>query len=132
MKIHRIWNSKKVNKLGQKLFDQLYNHSQNIWDKLKWNSALWEMFNFSIFQLFQLFQMFQFLLVLTKFSFREEDWALHNSSMKSGGFLLDTSKFPKILSLNSFSSSWGNWYNQFITNNHASFQLWWKENLLNH
>ena len=44
-----------------------------------------------------------FLLVLTKYSFWEEDWALGYNSMKFGDFS-DISKFPKILSLRSFGN----------------------------
>ena len=44
-----------------------------------------------------------FLLVLTKFSFWEEDWALGYNSMKIWDFP-DISKFPKILSLQSFGN----------------------------
>ena len=69
----------------------------------------------------------RFLLVLTKLSFREKDEALRNNSMKFWDFP-DISLFSKVLSLKSFSNS----YSQFITNNHALFHLWWKENLLNH
>ena len=39
-----------------------------------WNSALWEKFNFYFQRVF--------LLVLTKFSFWEEDWALGHTFMK--------------------------------------------------
>ena len=51
----------------------------------------------------------EFLLVLTKLSFREEDWALGNNSMKFWD-LPDISQFPKILSLKSFGNSCDNWY----------------------
>ena len=48
-----------------------------------------------------------FLLVLTKSLFRLEDWTLGYHSTKLRHFL-DISFFPKILSLKSFSNSWGN------------------------
>ena len=60
-----------------------------------WKSALREKFNFF------------FLLLLTKFSFWQEDLALGYYSMKFEDFL-DISLFPKILSLRSFGNSWGN------------------------
>ena len=53
-----------------------------------------------------------FLLVLTKFLFLEEDWALGYNSMKIWD-LLNISQFPKILrflSLKLFCNSWGNSY----------------------
>ena len=67
------------------------------------------------------------MLVLTKFSFWEEVQALGNNSINFWDFL-NIFQFLEILSLNSFGSSWG----MFITNNHDSFHLWWKESLLNH
>ena len=72
-----------------------------------------------------------FLLALTKFWFREEDWLLGNYFIKIWDFS-DSSYFPKILSLKSFGNSWATRTYQFITNNHASFPLTWKENLLKH
>ena len=35
-------------------------------------------------------------------------------------------------SLKLFDNWWSSWYIPVITNNHASFHLWWKENLLKH
>ena len=52
-----------------------------------------------------------FLLVLTKFSFWEEDWALGYNSMKFWDFP-DISQ--KILSLKSFGNSWGNSYKLYL------------------
>ena len=72
-----------------------------------------------------------FLLVLTKFLFCEEEWALVNNSMKFWDFP-DTYWFPKIPSLTFLGNSWATHRYQFITDNHASFHLWWTENLLNH
>ena len=48
-----------------------------------------------------------FWLLLKKFSFWQEDWALVYNSSKFWDFL-DFSLFPKILSLASFSNLWGN------------------------
>ena len=70
----------------------------------------------------------RFSLVLTKFLFRE-DWALGNNS-KTFWVFPDISYFPKILS-RSVACEATRIY-QIITTNHASFHLWWKENLLNH
>ena len=36
------------------------------------------------------------------------------------------------LSHKSFGNSWDKSYSNFITDEHASFHLWWKENLLNY
>ena len=49
-----------------------------------------------------------FLLVSTKFSFWEEDWALGYNSIKFWD--LDVSQFPKIPSFRSFGNLWGNSY----------------------
>ena len=71
-----------------------------------------------------------FLLVSTKFSFWEKDWALGYNSMK---FLdLDVSWFPKILSFKSFGNSQGNSYvpRLLLVSNLNSFHLWWKDNLV--
>ena len=65
------------------------------------NSALREKFYFAFFKIF--------LLVLTQFSFWQEDLALSYHSMKFLTFIY-----------------------QFITNNYASFHLWWKEYLEKH
>ena len=50
-----------------------------------------------------------FLLILTKFSFWEEDRTLGYNSMKVSDFP-DIFSFPKILSLVLFCNSWGNLY----------------------
>ena len=51
----------------------------------------------------------RFVLVLTKFSVQEEDWALGNNSMNFRDFS-GICQFPKILTLKSFGNSWGNSY----------------------
>ena len=51
----------------------------------------------------------RFLIVLTRFPFREGDQTLGNNSMKFWDFP-DISWFPKILILKSFFKSWGNMY----------------------
>ena len=68
-----------------KIFKQI--KLERVWGKLeakscfrrrpftRWNSALREKLNF-----------WRFLLVLTEFSFREEDWALYNYTMKFWDF----------------------------------------------
>ena len=61
-----------------------------------------------------------FLLVLTRFSFWEEDWALGYNSMK----FLNISKFLKILVLNCLAMRKGLVYIIFITNNHDLLHLW--------
>ena len=60
----------------------------------------------------------RFLPVLTKSSFRREDWALGNNFEI---FLLSRSATGEATHIY-----------QFITNNHASFHLCWKDNLLSH
>ena len=86
--------------------------------------ALREKFNFCFSR--------DFLLVLTKFSFWQQDWALGYHSMKFRHFP-NISWFPKILSLKLFANSWGNsWGTMFISNNRTSFPLSWKENLVKH
>ena len=62
----------------------------------------------------------RFFLVLTKFSFREEDQALGKKTMKFWDF-------PE-----SFLSRLATRIYQFITNSHAWCYIWWTENLLNH
>ena len=73
-----------------------------------WNSALRKKFNFYFSQ---------FLIILTKFSFWEGGCALGYSSMKS---YVVGQLVRQLL------------YNTFITNNRASFRLWWKENSEKH
>ena len=99
-----------------------------------WNSAQREKFNF-VFQVFS--------ASINKISFWQGDWALVYGSMKFRQFL-DISWFPKTISL--FFFLCGHWgppsaksevirqlvYTMFISNNHPSFHLWWKENLVNH
>ena len=51
----------------------------------------------------------RFLLVLTKFSFWQEEWVLGYHSMKFR-HLPDISLFPMILSYKSFDNSWGKSY----------------------
>ena len=63
-----------------------------------WNSARQVKFNFK-----------SLLLVLTKLSLWQGDWALGYHYMKFRQFS-DISKFPNILSLKSFGNSWGNSY----------------------
>ena len=59
------------------------------------------------------------------------EWALGYNSMGFWDFS-DISLFPKILSLKSSAIREATLMYQFITNNHTSFHLWWKKNLLNH
>ena len=65
-----------------------------------WNKNM-EKFQFLFFS--------TFLLVSTKLLFWEDDWALGYNSRKFWDFP-GLSKFPKILSLKSFTNSWGNSY----------------------
>ena len=67
-----------------------------------------------------------FRLVLKKNSFWQGDWSSVCYSSRFWDFL-DFSSFPKILNLKSFYK-----YTLFITNNRASFHLWWKGNLVKH
>ena len=86
-----------------------------------WNSAVREKFHFYILEVFW--------LVLSKFSFLQEDVALGYYSMKFR-HLPNISWHPKILSLNSFGNSWGKIvYNVFVSNNFSSFHFWRDENL---
>ena len=80
----------------------------------KWDSALWEKFDFCFFR--------RFLLVLPTFSSWEEDWALRNNSMKFWDFP-DISRVLSCLATRVY---------QFITNNHSLLHLLSKENFLNH
>ena len=87
---------------------------------------------------FQFLFVRRFILVLTKFSFPEEGKGMGNNSMELWDFpdisffpcvgILPASrrKFAKILSRDA------DYIYQFITNNHASFHLLWKKNLLKH
>ena len=72
------------------------------------NSALREKFNLFLRS---------FLLVLTMFSFWQEDWAR--------GYVLWS-----FITFKSLGNLWGNSY--IPSNNRASFPLWWKENLVKH
>ena len=72
------------------------------------NSALREKFNLFLKS---------FLLVLTMFSFWQEDWAR--------GYVLWS-----FITFKSLGNLWGNSY--IPSNNRASFPLWWKENLVKH
>ena len=65
-----------------------------------------------------------FLLVILIFA-EGEDWALGNNFMKFWDFP-DVFLFPIILSATREATR----VYHFITNNHTSFHLWWKENLL--
>ena len=67
-----------------------------------------------------------FLLVLIKFSFWEEDWALGYNCMKIWD--VNISLFPKILRQLVRQLV----YTMFITNNHYWFHLWWKKNMVKH
>ena len=60
--------------------NNVYNHSQNIWDKLYFSFEIvhYGKSSISIFS--------RFLLKLTKFSFQEEEQTLGNNSMKFWGF----------------------------------------------
>ena len=79
-----------------------HNHWQNVWDKLYTSEiANYGKSSISIFP--------KFLLALIKFSFWEEDWAPGYNSIQFWYFL-DTSLFPKILSLKKFGNSRGNSY----------------------
>ena len=87
---------------------------------------------------FQFLFVRRFILVLTKFSFPGEGKGMGNNSMELWDFpdisffscvgILPASrrKFAKILSRDA------DYIYQFITNNHASFHLLWKKNLLKH
>ena len=69
-----------------------------------------------------------FLLVLTKFSFLEEDCTLGYNSMNHLG-----PSWYFVISYHSYSYVMRQLaYSIFITNNHASLYLWWKENLIKH
>ena len=70
-----------------------------------------------------------FLLVLTKFSFWEEDWALGYNSMKFWNFSV-ISYLPKSFVVRQLVRQLV--YTIFVTNNQALFHFWWKENLLKH
>ena len=83
-----------------------------------WNAVLREMFNFCK----------GFLMVLAKLLFWPGDWALGYYSMEFRHFL-DISWFPKMLSLKS-SATWV--YHVYLSNNRASFHLWWKHNFVKH
>ena len=81
-----------------------------------WNSALQEKFR-------------RFLLALTKFLFREEDWALGSFHMKFSCVGMKARPAANVIFLIFPKASC---IYQFVINNHTSFYLWWKENLLNH
>ena len=65
----------------------IYNHGQNIWDSSSFHVKYWTTGKFQ----FQFFG--SLLLVLTKFLFREKDWALGYNSMKFWDFRV----FPNFL-----------------------------------
>ena len=66
------------------------------------------------------------MLVLTKISFWQEDWVL-------GYYSMEFRHFPDIfLSLVVRQLMRPFLYTMFLSNNRASFHLWWKENLLKH
>ena len=79
--------------------NNVYNHLQNIWDKLYFSFEIvhYGKSSISIFR--------RFLLKLTKFSFEEEEQTLGNNSMKFWGFL-DIFYFSNSLSLKSFGNSY--------------------------
>ena len=100
-------------------FFGVYNQSRGIWDWL-WFSGGMAPCGRGLIAIFR-----SFFLVLTKFSFFQGGWALPYHSRKFRVFP-NISLFPKILSLKLFV------YTMFISNNRASFHLWWKENLVKH
>ena len=63
----------------------------------------------------------RFLLVLTKFSFFQEEWALAYHSTEFRHFTKVVWQLMRQLV-----------YSIFISNNRASAHLWWKENLVKH
>ena len=86
-----------------------------------WNSALGKI-SISIFQEF-------FLLVLTKFSFWEEEWAIILWHFE---IFLIFSNFLISLSHSVTREATRTQYTMSITINHALFNLWWKKNLFKH
>ena len=69
------------------------------------------------------------LLVLTKFHFEEEDWALAFNSMKFD-IILNFPNFLRSQVLSRLATREATRIYQFITNNQALFHLWWKKNLV--
>ena len=74
----------------------------------------------------------EFLLVLTKSSFWEGDWALDYDSRNIWDFP-DISSFPKVPKYSVVRQLVKHLVNtMLITNNQDSFRLWWNKNLDNH
>ena len=78
---------------------QLFTKNLRVTLVFMWNNALRGKFNFYFTK--------SFLLVLTKFSFSQEDWALGYYSLNFLEFP-DISWFPEILSYKLFGNSWEN------------------------
>ena len=81
------------------IFKIIYNHSQNIWDQLKFSCEIAHYRN-SLFSVFQ-----EVSATINKFSFWREDWLLGYHSMKFRHFP-DICWFPKMLSLKLFGNSY--------------------------
>ena len=95
-----------------------YNHLHNIWDNLvfMWNSALREKFNFCFLR--DIYQYWHF-----HFGRRAGHQAI---------ILWNFETFLRSFIVNRSPCSEAAQIYQFIFTNHASFHLWWKENLLKH
>ena len=132
MKIHRISNSKKVNKLGQKLFDQPYNHSQIFETNSSEIAHYGKCSIFQYFNCFNCFKCFSFYYYLQNFHFGRRTERYTIILWRLEVFFLIPPNFLRSWALIRSAARGATGIYQFITSNHASFQLWWKENVLNH
>ena len=80
-----------------------------------WNSALREKFN--------LFSFRRFLIVLIKFSFEEETWALSNNFYEFLAFFLTFPNFLRFQFLSPFATREAIRISQVIINNHTLFVM---------
>ena len=85
------------------------------------NSALQEKFNFCFSRGFYCHNF--------HFGWRTEHWTIIVWNFE---IFLIFSSFLKSKVFSRLATRYATRVYQFITNNHASFQLWWKENLLSH
>ena len=132
MKIHRISNSKNSKNWGKNCSI----NSTIIHKIFETNSSKIAHYGkcsiFQYFNCFNCFKCFSFYYYLQNFHFGRRTERYTIILWRLEVFFLIPPNFLRSWALIRSAARGATGIYQFITNNHALFQLWWKENLLNH